>query len=38
MKRLITPAREQFAEGARLEKLIRENLTGPGYGGVSGPL
>ena len=33
MKRLTGQLEEQFAEGARLEKAIRENLKGLGYGG-----
>ncbi|MFM2151924.1 MAG: hypothetical protein RL199_359 [Pseudomonadota bacterium] len=33
MKRLVTMLEEQFAEGARLEKEIRKNLRGLGYGG-----
>jgi type I restriction enzyme M protein len=32
MKRLVTKLVEQFAEGARLEKEIRKNLRGLGYG------
>jgi type I restriction enzyme M protein len=32
MKRLATTLEEQFAEGARLEKEIRKNLRGLGYG------
>ena len=32
MKRLVATLEEQFAEGARLEKEIRENLRGLGYG------
>jgi len=33
MKRLVATLEEQFAEGARLEKEIRKNLRGLGYGG-----
>ena len=33
MKRLMAKLEEQFAEGARLEKAIRENLRKLGYGG-----
>jgi type I restriction enzyme M protein len=33
MKRLVAKLEEQFAEGARLEKVIRKNLRGLGYGG-----
>ncbi len=33
MKRLTTQLKEQFAEGARLEKAIRKNLEALGYGG-----
>ncbi|MCL2777411.1 MAG: type I restriction-modification system subunit M [Polyangiaceae bacterium] len=33
MKRLVATLEEQFKEGARLEKEIRENLRGLGYGG-----
>lgn len=33
MKRLVGTLQEQFAEGARLEKEIRKNLRGLGYGG-----
>ena len=33
MKRLVVTLAEQFAEGARLEKEIRKNLRGIGYGG-----
>jgi type I restriction enzyme M protein len=33
MKRLVAKLEEQFAEGARLEKEIRKNLRGLGYGG-----
>jgi type I restriction enzyme M protein len=33
MKRLTTQLEEQFVEGVRLEKAIRENLKGLGYGG-----
>lgn len=33
MKRLVGKLNEQFTEGARLEKEIRENLRGLGYGG-----
>lgn len=33
MKRLTAKLEEQFAEGARLEKEIRKNLKGLGYGG-----
>ena len=32
MKRLVATLEEQFAEGARLEKAIRKNLQGLGYG------
>jgi hypothetical protein len=32
MKRLVAKLEEQFAEGARLEKEIRKNLGGLGYG------
>lgn len=32
MKRLVGALEEQFAEGARLEKIIRANLRGLGYG------
>ncbi len=32
MKRLVSTLHEQFAEGARLEKEIRKNLRGLGYG------
>ena len=32
MKRLVAKLEEQFAEGARLEKVIRENLRGLGHG------
>src|SRR5690606_31358423 len=32
MKRLTATLEEQFAEGARLEKVIRANLRGLGYG------
>jgi type I restriction enzyme M protein len=33
MARLTAQLDEQFAEGARLEKVIRENLARLGYGG-----
>ncbi len=33
LKRLVATLEEQFAEGARLEKEIRKNLRGLGYGG-----
>ncbi|MCU0662780.1 MAG: type I restriction-modification system subunit M [Myxococcota bacterium] len=33
MTRLVAKLDEQFAEGARLEQVIRENLRGLGYGG-----
>jgi type I restriction enzyme M protein len=33
MRRLVATLEEQFAEGARLEKEIRKNLRGLGYGG-----
>ncbi|MBN8610538.1 MAG: SAM-dependent DNA methyltransferase [Deltaproteobacteria bacterium] len=33
MKRLVSTLEQQFAEGARLEKEIRKNLRGLGYGG-----
>ena len=33
MARLVTTLEQQFAEGARLEKEIRKNLRGLGYGG-----
>jgi type I restriction enzyme M protein len=33
MKRLVATLEEQFAEGARLEREIRKNLRGLGYGG-----
>jgi len=33
MKRLVTKLEEQFTEGAKLEKAIRQNLRGLGYGG-----
>ena len=33
MRRLVATLEEQFAEGARLEKEIRRNLKGLGYGG-----
>jgi type I restriction enzyme M protein len=33
MKRLVAKLEEQLAEGARLEKAIRENLRGLGHGG-----
>jgi type I restriction enzyme M protein len=33
MTRLVAKLEEQFAEGARLEKAIRKNLRGIGYGG-----
>jgi type I restriction enzyme M protein len=33
MKGLVKQLEEQFAEGARLEKEIRKNLRGLGYGG-----
>ena len=33
MKRLVATLEEQFAEGAKLEKAIRKNLKGLGYGG-----
>jgi type I restriction enzyme M protein len=33
MKRLVAKLDEQFAEGARLEKVIRKSLRGLGYGG-----
>ena len=33
MKRLVATLEEQFAEGAKLEKEIRKNLRGLGYGG-----
>ena len=33
MQRLVAKLEEQFAEGARLEKEIRKNLRGLGYGG-----
>ncbi len=33
MKRLVGKLEEQFAEGAKLEKAIRKNLRGLGYGG-----
>jgi type I restriction enzyme M protein len=32
MNRLVAKLDEQFAEGARLEKVIRKNLRGLGYG------
>lgn len=32
MKRLVATLDEQFAEGAKCEKAIRENLRGLGYG------
>ena len=32
MKRLVTTLEAQFAESARLEKEIRKNLRGLGYG------
>jgi len=33
MARLVGKLEEQFAEGAKLEKVIRKNLRGLGYGG-----
>jgi len=33
MTRLVDTLEEQFAESAQLEKAIRENLRGLGYGG-----
>jgi hypothetical protein len=33
MKQLVGQLGEQFAEGAKLEKEIRANLRGLGYGG-----
>jgi type I restriction enzyme M protein len=36
MKRLVATLEEQFAEGARLEKEIRENLKGLGFGSSAG--
>lgn len=35
MKRLVTTLHQQFAEGAKLEKAIRKNLAGLGFGGES---
>jgi type I restriction enzyme M protein len=34
-KRLVTTLHQQFAEGAKLEKAIRKNLAGLGFGGES---
>ncbi len=33
LKEVVAKLEEQFAEGARLEKAIRKNLRGLGYGG-----
>jgi type I restriction enzyme M protein len=35
MNRLVTTLNQQFAEGAKLEKAIRKNLAGLGFGGES---
>jgi type I restriction enzyme M protein len=35
MRRLVTTLHQQFAEGAKLEKAIRKNLAGLGFGGES---
>ncbi len=35
MKRLVTTLHQQFTEGAKLEKAIRKNLAGLGFGGES---
>ena len=32
---LVTTLNQQFAEGAKLEKAIRKNLSGLGFGGES---